>query len=67
VRSGQIKNEKEIDMIKGRKCEHITITDSHQPLKSLKGIQLNMKGKYLWDSEDILDGSCQREHNAVME
>jgi hypothetical protein len=37
VRRAQIKNE-EIDMIKGRKCEHITITDSHQPLNSLKGI-----------------------------
>jgi len=38
VRRDQIKNEKEIDMIKGRKFEHITITDSHQPLNSLKGI-----------------------------
>jgi len=26
-----------------------------------------MKGKYLWVSEDILDGSCEREYNAVME
>jgi len=26
-----------------------------------------MKGKYLLDSEDILDGSCEREYNAVME
>jgi len=67
VRRDQIKNEKARDMIKGRECEHITISDSHQPLHSLKGIWLNMKGRYLWDSEDISDGSCEREYNAVME
>jgi len=26
-----------------------------------------MKGIYLWDSEDIIDGSCERKYNAVMD
>jgi hypothetical protein len=67
VRRDQIKNEKEIDMLKGRKLVHITMIDSHQPLNSLKGIKLNMKGKFLWDSEDIWDESHEREYKAVMD